>query len=288
MAARKMNLKELKKIIETEERDRLEFKQSLSSMDRILATLCAFANTEGGTVLVGVTDDGDIVGIDLSRDTEPNLVNTVLDSIRDPIRLEVEIIRLNERKGVIRLSVEGHPLAAHTAKERPFWRIGSVTKPMPREEYERRIREKRVVTWETTLVDEASEDDIDFDAVEEYIKAITQKKKRDLKLTPRDVLLSHRCAVEQGGRLKPTRAGILLFGKEPQRFLGMACISIIRHGGRKVTDRVLDTRDFKGRLPDMIDGAEAYLTDHMAVMQKLVKGYLLQKGVKRGIYYVLP
>ncbi len=273
------DLRRLRELVRQGEGYRLEFKQSLSSIDRILMTLCAFANTEGGTVLVGVTDDGGIAGIRLEKDTEPSLVNIVLDSIRDPILLEVEIIRLEGKRGILRLSVEGHPLAAHTVKGRPFWRVGSVSKPMPQEEYERRIREKRIVTWETALVDEASESDLDIDAVKEYIKVITKRTKRDLKLTPGDVLLSHRCAVEQNGKLKPTRAGILLFGKQPQRFLDMATISVIRHGGRKVTDRVLDTRDFKGRLPDMIDGAKAYLLDNMAVMQKLVKGQARRQDI---------
>jgi predicted HTH transcriptional regulator len=42
---------------------RLEFKASISAPHRIARTLCAFANTSGGTLLIGVSDDGRISGI---------------------------------------------------------------------------------------------------------------------------------------------------------------------------------------------------------------------------------
>ncbi|MGC9104093.1 MAG: helix-turn-helix domain-containing protein [Candidatus Methanodesulfokora sp.] len=44
------------------EGETLEFKRSLSDFDEILATISAFSNTKGGRILVGVDDDGRIIG----------------------------------------------------------------------------------------------------------------------------------------------------------------------------------------------------------------------------------
>jgi predicted HTH transcriptional regulator len=45
------------------EGSRLEFKSTISTAARIARTLCAFANTGGGTLLIGVDDDGKIAGV---------------------------------------------------------------------------------------------------------------------------------------------------------------------------------------------------------------------------------
>ncbi len=274
-----MNLEELRQMTEQGEGNRLEFKESLSDMKRILKTLCAYANTEGGTILVGVTDRGKIIGFPLGPRTESNLINIILDSIREPIAPEVEIISLDKSKAVIRLTVNGNPRAAHTVKGKPYWRVGSVSRLMPQREYENRIKEQQPTSWETVVVGNASESDIDLEAVNEYIGRYNKRLKEKLKLRTRDVMLTRHCAVEEGNELKPTRAGILLFGKEPQRFFMTSHLSLIRFGGNNVTGRVLDTRDLKGTLISMIDEAERYVLDHIDTMQQLLPGQAARQDI---------
>lgn len=58
-----MTRSQLDDLIEQGEHSRLEFKRQLSSAQRIARTLAAFANTSGGTLLIGVADDSRIVGV---------------------------------------------------------------------------------------------------------------------------------------------------------------------------------------------------------------------------------
>ncbi len=58
-----MTRNQLDDLIAQGEHTRLEFKRQLSSAQRIARTLAAFANTSGGTLLIGVADDGKIVGV---------------------------------------------------------------------------------------------------------------------------------------------------------------------------------------------------------------------------------
>ena len=63
----------------------IEFKRDLSSMKPILKTLVAFANTAGGTLLIGKENDGNIVGVKDVFDAEEKLANTIADSIFPPL-----------------------------------------------------------------------------------------------------------------------------------------------------------------------------------------------------------
>ena len=58
-----MTRNQLNDLIVQGEHTRLEFKRSLSSAYRIARTLAAFANTSGGTLLIGITDSGKLVGV---------------------------------------------------------------------------------------------------------------------------------------------------------------------------------------------------------------------------------
>lgn len=58
-----MTRNQLDDLIAQGEHTRLEFKRQLSSAQRIARTLAAFANTSGGALLIGVADDGKIVGV---------------------------------------------------------------------------------------------------------------------------------------------------------------------------------------------------------------------------------
>ena len=57
-----MNLADVKRMVAEGESETVEFKRSTGLLVRASETLCAFLNGEGGTVLIGVTDSGRIVG----------------------------------------------------------------------------------------------------------------------------------------------------------------------------------------------------------------------------------
>ena len=54
----------LPEILRQQEGEQLDFKQRISSVEKIAKTICAFANTKGGMLLVGIKDDHTITGID--------------------------------------------------------------------------------------------------------------------------------------------------------------------------------------------------------------------------------
>ncbi|MEX0778545.1 MAG: ATP-binding protein [Balneolales bacterium] len=65
-----MSLRDLKQLIKTGEGTYLEFKRVISSPEKIAREICAFANTKGGNLLIGVDDDKTIVGVESYHEQE--------------------------------------------------------------------------------------------------------------------------------------------------------------------------------------------------------------------------
>jgi predicted HTH transcriptional regulator len=90
-----MNYKEIKELIAQGESTTLEFKRKIISPVKLAKELAAFANTKGGNLLIGVDDDGTIVGID-SEKSAIELVNQVCEFFVDPpLEPRIEIVNVS-------------------------------------------------------------------------------------------------------------------------------------------------------------------------------------------------
>lgn len=83
---------DLRNLIETGEGTYLEFKKTIPSRKKISREIAAFANTGGGTLLVGVDDNGQITGISSYFEEEYELYKAVNEFCIPPIPLKVEMI----------------------------------------------------------------------------------------------------------------------------------------------------------------------------------------------------
>ncbi len=84
------------------ESEYVEFKREAEDTRSLLKDIAAFANTNGGTVFVGITDDRSVVGIPLSARQDRNkfeqrLLNSIRDSIRPAPPVEVHFEEVNGR-----------------------------------------------------------------------------------------------------------------------------------------------------------------------------------------------
>ncbi len=90
-----MNAKQLRAVIEQGENNTVEFKRKFSDFEKIAKELIAFANTRGGLLLIGVDDDGSIVGVD-SEKHEIELVTTAGEFYSDPpIDTDIEVTEID-------------------------------------------------------------------------------------------------------------------------------------------------------------------------------------------------
>jgi len=103
------------------ENESTEFKSIV--IDDIKKSIIAFANSGGGTLYIGIANNGDVVGL-ANADTDMiNINNMLRDSIKPDVTLFVQsnIEQMNERD-IIRLNVQ-------SGTERPYYLVGKGIRP---------------------------------------------------------------------------------------------------------------------------------------------------------------
>jgi len=70
----------IKESIKKGESETVEFKPSLSQMDKIMESVSAFSNTKGGMIVIGVSDNGEVLGVNIGKRTIESLANKIKQS----------------------------------------------------------------------------------------------------------------------------------------------------------------------------------------------------------------
>ncbi len=218
----------------------LEFKRQWT--DRALEDLAAFANTDGGTLLLGIRDDGEIVGT-RADDQE-------LQRIANLIAAHLEItpsIQVLEMQGlpVVEIRVDPAPgLVAY--KGRYLRRVGTTNRDFSPDELARHILTRSGRSWDS-LPSEWTLQEVDLEALRQFARLAQPRLPYFDPSNPEQSLRN--LNLLEGDRLK--NAGVLLFGKRPQRLFPQAQIRIGIFRGTEI----LDSHDFTGTLWDQLDGA---------------------------------
>jgi predicted HTH transcriptional regulator len=105
---------ELRELVAQGEGKSLEFKRGLPRDEKVARSLCAFANTRGGLLLIGVTDQGGLHGAPRPRETLQRLRAIAAERVDPPLAVEAGIVAV----GGVRLvwcSVPLSPQRPHAA-----------------------------------------------------------------------------------------------------------------------------------------------------------------------------
>lgn len=135
---------DVRDLIKQGEGQHVEFKESFSTDNEAVETLCAFANAEGGTVLVGVSDPGAVVGTSLGKNTRENFANKVHNSTEPPLYVSLITDQVDART-VVLISVKA-PRQGELfyAFGKPLVRVGKTNQVMsPQEQKERLLAGQR-------------------------------------------------------------------------------------------------------------------------------------------------
>jgi len=273
----------LEEIIKQKEGETLEFKSSINDPSRLVEIVASFANSRGGLLIIGVDDDAKVLGAKIKRGTIENLANVITDNTDPTIYPQIETPTIDGKK-IICIKVAPSDQKPHLAYGKPFKRSGSVTKQMSRSEYERLLLLRSENAFGRQPCPGATRADLDDEAIAEFKKRYESVNDTRLYGSNDEILKSRGCLTADG---RVTNAGILAFGKEPQKFIPKAYVTVVRYPETKVTDTILDSKDFRGNLFDQIDGADQYLREHIQVISKIPKVGLARQDTPVYPYFVL-
>ncbi len=273
-----MNVQELTKLVSGGESDRLELKQTTGQRTSAMKTLCAMLNGLGGFVLFGVTDQGNIIGQQISTRTLEDIA-AELRRIEPPAFPDIETVTLETGNGVIALMVPGGG-GLYTYDGRPYLRSGPTTSVMPRAEYERRLIERLHVThrWENEPVaEEITIADLD----EEEIQITMDNAIRLGRLEATDrrdtaSILRGLDLIREGNLLN---VAVALYGKTNQlkTLYPQMGIRLARFRGKNRLADFADNRQYWGHAFALLRRAESFLMDHVPIAGRVVSGKMIRE-----------
>lgn len=269
-----MKTKSLTKVIGTSESAAVEWKPSLSQINEIIETIAAFANTEGGRLLVGVSKDGIVKGISIGKDTIESLVNRIAQHTEPKIHPRITLAKV-EGKEIIMIEVKQSHDKLVLASGRPYVRVGNSTRQMSKEEYEDRILDKHKLelNFDSQVCKGAKIADISKEKVLTFIKKARQERRLDL--NPNAPLLDILSRVKLTTKDKKiTNATVLLFGKDPQKFFLNSELKAIRFRGYDVAGEMIDFKTIGADAITLLEKAENFIFEHIPMKAWIESGKL--------------
>lgn len=239
-------------------------------------SLVAFANSEGGTVLLGVNEQGEIRG-DLGMDDVDSLLLNALAHCRPIIRVELDRIEDREGLAVAVVIPKGSELYS-LADGRFLARSSEGNVPLDARRVVYMAASKASLDFEQEPMVGATWDDLDPKVIDEYLRERERRVGRKVGETPQDALRSLGAVTPAG---EVTVAGILLFGREPQAFMPQSGITYVHFSGKEPQSEHTVRVDFTGPLADMIEQC-------FQVLKPQLVGSVTVRGPKREEHYILP
>jgi len=261
---------DLKELTHRGESQSLEFKESLKLKDEIGEAVSAFSNSDGGIVVVGVSDSGGIPGVDIGKNTLEELANYIKRNTDPQIFPCIKVVEAEDKK-VIFIDVAGRQEKPVFFKDKAYKRVGKTSQRISASEIRKLAREeKRRLSWDEQICEDAGLEDIDEEKVRWFLRIANEERNLRIRgdIPAKEVLTKLKLMRED----ELTNAGVLLFGKEPQRFFAQSEVRCARFKGDEAVKPFVDMKVFGGDILDHVDKALNFTLEHIPRSAWLIPG----------------
>lgn len=223
---------------------RLEFKRDIDLVS-IGKTVTGFINTQGGDVLVGIDKEKEIVGVEVNEGDIHAIHNFLLQKIKPVAPISLQLVEFKGKKLLLFSAWEGGKKPYHFENV-IYTRNGSRTFVGTGSKMERLIQERRSsdFNWERQALLGAELEDLDLGEVRKTMESYNAYSQEERLFDEEDFLL--RLGLMVNGNL--TNACMVLFGKEPTRFIPQSRIRVTIYPGKEKGNAIIDDRIFEGNI----------------------------------------
>jgi ATP-dependent DNA helicase RecG len=260
-----MTIEQIKSLAKQGESNSLEFKASTAKLQAAFATICAFLNGKGGTVLIGVSDKGLLVGQDVSDNTRREIAREI-NKIEPTASVDVHYIEVKENKFVITIHVGAGDHVPYIYDGRSFQRNESQTDRMSQHRYEQLLVKRGQLnhSW-----DEQTAADYDIDSLEH----------EEIRNTIRDGVSENRIAAEVSNYSieqmlkylkllkngKVTNAAVVLYAKDVEPDYSRCLIRMTRYRGVNKLANFMDSKHVYGNAFKILSEANYFTMRHLPI-----------------------
>ena len=192
------------------ETQNIEFKESWR--DEYLKWICGFANAQGGTLYIGVTDNGDVCSLQNAK----KLMEDIPNKVRDLLGILVDVnLKSENEKEYLEIIIESYPYPI-SYRGHYYQRSGATNQELKGAALDRFMLRKQGRTWDGVPVPYLKIEDLDntaFDTFRKYAKRSGRMDEADLQESNEGLL--DKLRLIEGDYLK--RAAALVFHPDPER-----------------------------------------------------------------------
>ncbi len=271
-----MKLKELEILIPQGESETLEFKKSTALLQSAAKTLCGFLNGKGGSVFIGVTSEGRIIGQDVNDSTLQEIAY-ILSKFEPHSQIDIERIKIQQSKEVIVLTAVLRTCDIPcTWDGRPYQRIASTTSQMPQSIYQQLLleRDQNNRRWETGLATGYFLEDLDSEEILRTVRLGSEVGRVPEYQGEGIASILDRLGLRNGSNL--LNAAIVLFGTRFLPDFPQCELRLARFKGLDKSE-FMDQNQLRGNAFYLLEEALIFLRRHLPVTAKILPDVLERK-----------
>lgn len=241
----------------------IEFKREMPERNSLADEIAAFANTQGGMILIGVDDYRDIVGLGLQEldRIEKTVVEICEDSIEPAVPIFTEKLRIDD-KNLLKIEIPQN-FFVHKTHNGYYTRQEKTKKEMSTQQLARLFQTRsqpRKTHFDTLSVPNTYRRTLRESL---YKRFITEGAPEDM---IEDLLLKRTLLVQEGREIRASVAGVLMCYDTPDDCLYNSFIQAVYYSGKvKDANYQIDAKDFRGPLDQQIIDAFKFVQKHNEV-----------------------
>lgn len=271
-----MDIEQLKSIIKQGESHTLEFKKSTTQLKAAFETLCGFLNGHGGTVLIGISDNGKIVGQKVTDNTRKEIAREI-NKIEPPAHINVTYVSIDNDKSVIVLEAREEAYSPYIFDARPFHRNQSTTSRMLQHQYEQLLVKRNHLNyaWDERFATGYQIEDLDQEEIFKTINlgvAVNRIPASSMSDDVEDIL--GKLELVKVGHL--TNAAVVLFARKVKPNYPQCQITMARFKGRDKLGGFIDSRVAEGNAFVLLDEASIFIQRHLSIASFFQEGSIVR------------
>lgn len=261
-----MNCLELLEFLHKGEDSSQQFKENFDSINKLAVEISAFANSNGGIIFIGVDNEGNLIGLEKNDIERLNgwISNATSQKIDPPIFVKTEILICNDKRIMI-LTIPRGTNKPYAFNKTEFWvKNAGDKRRASREELFRLLQSSKMV-YSDEMETDAVFDDLDVNYFVKYY-ASAYDEKIEFSEIPQKGLLENLRLFKKNHL---TLAGLLLFGKNPERIKPQFNIKATYYDGNDVSvSKFIDSEEINGKIIDEFQKGIVFIERNLRRVQR--------------------
>ncbi|MFH0906269.1 MAG: ATP-binding protein [archaeon] len=247
-----MNKKELEFILNKGEDYNIEFKENVNGIDK---DIVAFANAEGGQILIGISDNKIIKGIYINNRIKGEILNIARNC--DP-EIKIEILSSNN---ILIVNVFESHNKPHRCSSGVYLRVGAISQKLNIDELRELFNKHGKLFYEEMINSKFTIRDFDKKKFHDFLKlAKISRSFKDIDI------LKNLGLIDTNNYFK--NSAILLFGKSPSKFIPQGIITCVLYKGNDKV-YIIDKKDFTSDIISNYNDAISFLYKHLKLRYEI-------------------